>query len=143
MAGDSIVDHAPPDDATASVAGQFAGVRYIVEKCAGLDFPRNRAWVEAHGEWIAYLDDDVTVDRWCSKAFKKPRENQDASAFTGLIMPLELSSRAGPIREATCDDLCLAQPNSRRASWIEIFSMPSLKKFSGKAWKPFAIRRSI
>ena len=59
-----IVDHAPPDDATASVAGQFAGVRYIVEKCAGLDFARNRAWVEAHGEWIAYLDDDVTVDRW-------------------------------------------------------------------------------
>jgi glycosyl transferase family 2 len=44
-----VVDNAPPADATASVAGQFTGVRYIVEKCVGLNFARNRAWVEAHG----------------------------------------------------------------------------------------------
>jgi hypothetical protein len=85
----------PPDDATASVVAQFPGVRYIVEKCAELDFARNRAWVEAHGEWIAYLDDDVTVDRWWFEGLQEAwRENQEASAFTGLVMPLELSSPA-------------------------------------------------
>jgi glycosyltransferase involved in cell wall biosynthesis len=64
----------PPDDATASVVAQFPGVRYIVEKCAELDFARNRAWVEAHGEWIAYLDDDVTVDRWWFEGLQEAGE---------------------------------------------------------------------
>jgi glycosyltransferase involved in cell wall biosynthesis len=90
-----VIDNAPPDGATASVAAQFPGVRYVVEKCAGLDFARNRAWVEAHGHWIAYLDDDVIVDRWWFEGLEEAwRENQDASAFTGLVMPLELGSRA-------------------------------------------------
>ena len=90
-----VVDNAPSDGATASAAAQFPSVRYIVEKCAGLDFARNRAWLEAQGDWITYLDDDVIVDKWWFEGLQEAwRENQDASAFTGLVMPLELGSRA-------------------------------------------------
>ena len=90
-----VVDNAPPNGATASAAAQFPSVRYVVEKCAGLDFARNRAWLEAQGDWITYLDDDVIVDKWWFEGLQEAwRENQDASAFTGLVMPLELGSRA-------------------------------------------------
>jgi hypothetical protein len=44
---------------------------------------------------VAYLDDDVVVDRcWFEGLQEAWRENEDASAFTGLVMPLELGSRA-------------------------------------------------
>jgi len=90
-----VVDNAPRDGATASAAAQFPSVRYVVEKCAGLDFARNRAWLEAKGDWITYLDDDVIVDKWWFEGLQEAwKENQDASAFTGLVMPLELGSRA-------------------------------------------------
>ena len=51
--------------------------------------------MEADGDWVAYLDDDVIVDRWWFEGLQEAwRENQDASAITGLVMPLELRSRA-------------------------------------------------
>jgi glycosyltransferase involved in cell wall biosynthesis len=37
-------------------------LRYILEGCPGLSHARNRAWREARGEVVSYLDDDVTVD---------------------------------------------------------------------------------
>jgi GT2 family glycosyltransferase len=90
-----VVDNAPRNGATGLTAAQFPGVRYVVEKRAGLDFARNRAWMEADGDWIAYLDDDVVVDKWWFEGLQEAwKENQDAWAFTGLVMPLELSSRA-------------------------------------------------
>ena len=33
-----VVDNAPPDGPTASVAAQFPGIRYVVEKYNGLHF---------------------------------------------------------------------------------------------------------
>ena len=57
-----VIDNAPSDDATAELVKTFPGVRYVPEPRPGLDFARNRAWIEATGELIAYLDDDVIVD---------------------------------------------------------------------------------
>ena len=75
-----VVDNAPPDGATASVAAQFPGIRYVVEKYNGLHFARNRAWTEAHGNWTAYLDDDVILDKWWFEGLQEAwSENQDAS----------------------------------------------------------------
>jgi glucosyl-dolichyl phosphate glucuronosyltransferase len=31
----------------------------VIEKNQGLSFARNRAYKEANGEWIAYIDDDA------------------------------------------------------------------------------------
>jgi glycosyltransferase involved in cell wall biosynthesis len=98
-----VADNAPQDGgATASAAAQFPSVRYVVEKRAGLDFARNRAWVEAHGHWITYLDDDVIVYKWWLEGLQEAwRENQDASAFhrPGYAARARLT-RADPLREA-------------------------------------------
>ena len=51
--------------------------------------------MEATGDLIAYLDDDVVVDPgWLSGLQEAWAENSDAAAFTGLVMPLALDASA-------------------------------------------------
>src|SRR5260221_12477877 len=51
--------------------------------------------MEATGELIAYLDDDVVVDSgWLAGLQEAWGENPDAAAFTGLVMPLRLDTTA-------------------------------------------------
>jgi glycosyltransferase involved in cell wall biosynthesis len=90
-----VVDNAPSDEQTRELVATFAGVRYVREPKAGLDFARNRALQEATSEIIAYLDDDVTVDRqWLNGLIEAWAENPDAAAFTGLVLPYELDTEA-------------------------------------------------
>jgi glycosyltransferase involved in cell wall biosynthesis len=90
-----VIDNAPSDQATAQLVKELPTVRYTLEKYPGLNFARNRAWKEASGELIAYLDDDVVVDRdWVAGLQEAVTENPDAAAFTGLVMPLKLDTRA-------------------------------------------------
>ena len=90
-----VIDNAPPDQATARLVKELPTVRYTLEKYPGLNFARNRAWKEASGELIAYLDDDVVVDReWVAGLQEAFTENPDAAAFTGLVMPLKLDTNA-------------------------------------------------
>ena len=90
-----VIDNAPSDDRTAKLVARFPDVKYILEPKPGLDFARNRALREANGELIAFLDDDVAVDRgWLEGLCEAWRANPDAGAFTGPVLPLELDTRA-------------------------------------------------
>jgi glycosyltransferase involved in cell wall biosynthesis len=90
-----IVDNAPSDGSTKEVALDFPGVRYLTEPKAGLDFARNRAVRDANGDYLAFLDDDVQVDAgWFAGLERAIFENPDAGAFTGQVLPMELSSGA-------------------------------------------------
>lgn len=90
-----VVDNAPSDERTQSLVTQRPSVRYVRESKAGLDFARNRALQEATGELLAFLDDDVTVDRqWFDGLQEAWAENPDAGGFTGLVMPYELETEA-------------------------------------------------
>jgi glycosyltransferase involved in cell wall biosynthesis len=90
-----VIDNAPPDSKTADLVADYPGVRYLLEERPGLDFARNCALREATGELLAYLDDDVVVDSgWLAGLQEAYLENPDAAAFTGLVMPLTLSTRA-------------------------------------------------
>jgi glycosyltransferase involved in cell wall biosynthesis len=90
-----VVDNCPPDDRTRTVVSGFAGVRYVTEPVAGLDVARNRALAEARGEWIAFADDDVRVDRWWLDGLAAALlEHPDAAAVTGLVLPAELHTQA-------------------------------------------------
>jgi GT2 family glycosyltransferase len=90
-----VIDNAPPDGRTRDVVAAFPGVRYLVEPKPGLDFARNRAVDEAQGELLAFLDDDVAIDRaWLEGLREAWGANPDAGAFLGPILPMELETRA-------------------------------------------------
>lgn len=95
-----VVDNAPPDDRTEQVARRHPEAVYVREPRPGLDFARNRALEAGTSELIAYLDDDVVVDRsWLEGLREAWRANPDAAAFTGPILPLELETTAQVVFE--------------------------------------------
>ena len=90
-----VVDNAPSDERTAQLCAANAGVTYVREPVPGLNFARNRAIAEAGGEVVAFLDDDVVVDRgWLDGLRCAWAEHSDAGAITGLVMPLRLDTGA-------------------------------------------------
>ena len=90
-----VVDNAPSDERTKELVASLPGVRYVREVKPGLDFARNCALQSATGELLAFLDDDVVVDRkWLEGLMEAWGENPDAAAFTGLVLPYELATDA-------------------------------------------------
>jgi glycosyltransferase involved in cell wall biosynthesis len=90
-----VVDNASVDDATRTVAASFDDVRYVREPRTGLDFARNAALEAATGELLAYLDDDVVVDRgWLDGLYRVWRDCPDAGGYTGLVLPYRLDTKA-------------------------------------------------
>jgi GT2 family glycosyltransferase len=97
-----VVDNAPSDGQTRGLATSLPPVKYVMEPKPGLDFARNRALKEATGEMIAFIDDDVTVDRyWLSGLKRAIARYPDAAAFTGLVLPSELATEAQILFERT------------------------------------------
>ena len=90
-----VVDNTPSDKQTQKLVASLPEVRYAREPKPGLDFARNRALQEATGELLAFLDDDVVIDRdWLSGLWEAWSENPDAAAFTGPVLPYELDTEA-------------------------------------------------
>lgn len=90
-----VIDNAPADDRTQKLVASLPWVRYVKEPKPGLDFARNKAVQSANGEILAFLDDDVVVDRrWLTGLMTAWQENPDAAAFTGLVLPYELETQA-------------------------------------------------
>ncbi|MBW4681913.1 MAG: glycosyltransferase [Microcoleus vaginatus WJT46-NPBG5] len=90
-----VVDNAPSDEQTKELVAALPSARYVREPKPGLDFARNHALQEATGEFLAFLDDDVVVDRkWLDGLREAQAENPGAAAFTGLVLPYELLTEA-------------------------------------------------
>lgn len=90
-----VVDNAPSDDRTHEIVLRFPTVRYVREPTVGLDVARNRGLNEACGDFVAYFDDDVTVDpAWLEGFVEAWSEHPDTAAVTGPVLPLELVTRA-------------------------------------------------
>lgn len=90
-----VIDNAPSNERTKEIVASFPRVRYVREAKPGLNFARNCALSSANGELLAYLDDDVVVDRkWLEGLMEAWAENPDAAAFTGLVLPYELATEA-------------------------------------------------
>jgi GT2 family glycosyltransferase len=96
----TVVDNASTTTATRDIVAARGDVHYFFEKRPGLDFARNRALRETTSEWIAYIDDDVVVDRGYFDGLAAAwTEHPDAGAVTGLVLPLELETEAQIIFE--------------------------------------------
>ena len=95
-----VVDNAPSDDRTRDLVSQKPEVSYVREPRPGLNFARNQALREARGEILAFLDDDVVVDRgWLEGLCDAWNSNRDAAAFTGQVLPMELETDAQVVFE--------------------------------------------
>ena len=90
-----VIDNAPSDDRTRQTALSFPDTRYWLESKPGLNFARNRAVLEAHGDWVAFMDDDVSADAgWLDGFLDAAGGYDDAGCITGLVLPLELETDA-------------------------------------------------
>jgi GT2 family glycosyltransferase len=70
-------------------------MRHVVEPKAGLNFARNAALLAASGVILAFLDDDVVIDRdWLDGLAAAFRSKPDAGGFTGLVLPYKLDTEA-------------------------------------------------
>lgn len=88
-----VVDNAPRDERAREVA-LAAGVTYLREARAGLDYARNAGARHASTDIVVYTDDDVLLHpRWLEcmvAAFDSP----EIAAVTGLVLPAELATEA-------------------------------------------------
>ncbi|MGB7505982.1 MAG: glycosyltransferase family 2 protein, partial [Mycobacterium sp.] len=96
-----VVDSAPDTSATATLVsnGYYQYVRYIRENSEGLAAARNRGLREATGSIIAFVDDDVTVDRhWLAAIAEGFHASAAVGCVTGLVLPTELVTAAQLLR---------------------------------------------
>lgn len=89
-----VVDNAPSTQETFEVVKRNAGVRYVLEDKPGLNVARNRAIQETSTEIIAFVDDDAAPDKDWLTGLCKHFEDQRVQCVTGLVLPLELETKA-------------------------------------------------
>lgn len=116
-----VVDNAPGDSSTRDVVRQVQDVderfRYTVEPAPGLSHARNAGLAHARGDYVAYTDDDVTVDpQWVDGLLKGFRTRPDVACVTGLVATASID---GPL-EAYFDARAHSWWNRCRA---EVFDM--------------------
>ncbi|HEY5811162.1 MAG TPA: glycosyltransferase [Terrimicrobiaceae bacterium] len=90
-----VIDNAPCSQHTRDIVAELPDVRYFLEPREGLNFARNRALEVSTADIIAFIDDDVTIDRgWFDGLRCALNQHPDAAAFTGLVLPVELKTEA-------------------------------------------------
>jgi GT2 family glycosyltransferase len=94
-----VVDNRPGAGFTReAVTGRYGAdprVRYLAEPRVGLSAARNAGLAHARGAVVAFTDDDVAVDRhWLASLAQPFLQDERTACVTGLILPLELDTRA-------------------------------------------------
>jgi GT2 family glycosyltransferase len=88
-----VVDNAPSTDATARLLAEIDDprVRYVLEPRPGLSHARNRGLLEASGDFVAFTDDDVVVDRhWIQGLASGFAGAADVDCVSGIVPSGEL-----------------------------------------------------
>ncbi|MBD2098853.1 glycosyltransferase [Trichocoleus sp. FACHB-591] len=88
-----VVDRTPSNDDTAQLVAQLP-VRYVRESQPGLAWARNRGIAAARHGLVAFIDDDVTVDKFWLQAIARAFADSKVMAVTGLAAPAELQTQA-------------------------------------------------
>ena len=94
-----VVDSAPVTGATCEIiatrAGHHQELLYTREPLPGLAVAHNRGLHAAQGEIVAFVDDDVLVDRrWLLELARGFQGADGVACVTGLILPAELETPA-------------------------------------------------
>jgi glycosyltransferase involved in cell wall biosynthesis len=99
-----VVDNAPTSDDTARLlAERFSGrpeIRYLREETPGTSRARNRGWRATSSDIVAFLDDDLFIDReWASAIVRPFVDDERVGCATGLVIAAELETRAQVLME--------------------------------------------
>jgi GT2 family glycosyltransferase len=92
-----VIDNASTTDAAERIVGELPAdrVRRVVEPIAGLSRARNRGLAEAHGEIVAFTDDDVRVDsEWLRGLLVGFTRAPRVGCVTGMAPAAELETPA-------------------------------------------------
>lgn len=88
-----VIDNAPSDDATARlVRERFPAMRYVCEPRKGLNHARNRAFAEAQGAIVAFIDDDAIADPDWARTLVPLFADPQVLCATGFVAPAQLET---------------------------------------------------
>jgi GT2 family glycosyltransferase len=92
-----VVDNASRSAATRELVARrskvFPRLRYLREDRPGQSWARNSGLAETSSSLVAFVDDDILVDRhWLSALVAAFRAAPDVACVTGLILPAELET---------------------------------------------------
>ena len=96
-----IVDNAPHTPRTAELVARYP-FRYLCEPRRGLNHARNCGLRAASHPFIAFTDDDAVPDPNWVNALAQPFSFPAVGCVTGLVLPLELETRAQELFEIYC-----------------------------------------
>lgn len=85
-----VVDNGSTDSTSEVVntmTKSVSNLHYLQESKPGLAHARNRGWREAHGEYVAYIDDDARPPRDWLKAAERLIHEMDPEVFGGHTWP--------------------------------------------------------
>jgi len=85
-----VIDNGSDDAATIVVESYLdrLPIRAVREPVPGLSQARNRGVEEARGDWLLWIDDDVSVDReWLTAYVRAIEAHSDFSVLGGRILP--------------------------------------------------------
>jgi glycosyltransferase involved in cell wall biosynthesis len=88
-----VVDNCSRDSGVAGVVKSL-GFRYVRENRPGLDWARNRGFIEAQHDLIAYIDDDALATPGWLRGVALGFRNPGVMAVTGMVLPAEIETQA-------------------------------------------------
>jgi O-antigen biosynthesis protein len=98
-----VVDNRPSSPGTRALVTRLAHtearLRYIAEARPGSSVARNRGIAETRAPLVAITDDDVVVDPSWLRSLVQPFADPSVLATTGLVLPLELETKAQKLFE--------------------------------------------
>ena len=78
-----VIDNASTDR-TAEVAGRYTGVRVVREEQKGLTRARQRGFLEAKGDVLAYIDADTKLlEGWVDQVIREFQNNENLAVLSG------------------------------------------------------------
>jgi GT2 family glycosyltransferase len=90
-----VVDSSDGNETETLINERFRDVRYVRNHAGRVCVAKSRGAKAATGQYVAFTDDDAEVDRhWVSGLVLALETSPTVACATGLVMPLELETRA-------------------------------------------------
>lgn len=90
-----VVDDAPDDQPATDLARRF-GARYLLQSSPGVSAARNRGARAAHGQIVAFIDDDAVADPDWLLVLADAFQDASITGVAGRILPLESALPGSP-----------------------------------------------